>query len=279
MLNRPVKSATLLAVVSLLALGAATYWMISSVSPNVAAALITAVAAIVGVLLTQRANKEKEVAEAHRSAKVEVYRRFMNFVTAVTCSKGSKLEDRLGPDFEREFMEFTSELVVWGSPKVLQKFAAWRVAAQASKTPEPLLAVDDLLQAIREDLRNSNKGLKRGHLIGLYLREPAELERVSTSTSGLGMTVEDEAALFVGAYGPPEAEFSWENETSRPLLIGRSLVYKSENVRVLFIPDAPVGTQPPFSRWKLLGFQHAETNEPLDVSRVGELLAGRKLRK
>ena len=90
------------------------------------------------------------------------------------------------------------------------------------------------------------------------------------------MTVEDEAAVFLGAYGPPEAEFSSENEAPRPPPIVRALVYHPENVRVLFIPDAPVGTPPPFKRWKLLGFQNSETNEALEVSRVADLLAARK---
>jgi hypothetical protein len=204
----------------------------------------------------------------------------MNFVNTVLAGpKGNPdvpLEKRLGPEFQREFIEFTSEFVVWGSPEVLRKFAAWRVAAQASNTSESLLAVDDLLQSFRTDLRNSNKGLKRGDLIRLYLRDPFELDRPGTSTSGLGMTVEDEAALFLAAYGPPEVEYSSETEVPRPLLIIRSLVYKPENVRAIFLPDAPVGASPPFKRWKLLGFQDDQTNEPLETSRVAELLAGRK---
>jgi hypothetical protein len=284
-----VKATMLLALAVLLLAGIVSYWAISSaatwfagVNPNVAAALVAGLAAISGVLLNQRATKRKDVAEAHRSAKVDVYRRFMNFVTTILAdSKGGQsvaLEDRLGPNFQREFLEFTSELLVWGSLEVLRKFAAWRLAAQSTRIPESLFAVDDLLQAIRVDLRNSNHGLKRGDLIRLYLRDPGELDRPSGSTSGLGMTVEDEASLFLDTYGAPEGDLSSENETPRPPLIVRSLVYKPENVRVLFIPDAPVGTAPPFRRWKLLGFQDNDTDAPLDVARVGELLAPRKRR-
>jgi hypothetical protein len=251
------------------------------VSPNVGAALVTAIAALIGVFITQRANKAKEVAEAHRVAKVEVYRRFMNFVTAVLTTKrgGSiiPLEERLGPDFEREFTQFTSEIVVWGSPEVLRKFAAWRLAAE-KPMPEPLLAVDDLLQAIRVDLLNSNRSLKRGDLIRLYLRDPTELDSSEQSTSGLGMTATDEAAPFLAAYGPPEDEKSAESENPRPPLITRLLIYRPENVRVVLIADEPIGTTSRVRRWKLLGFQDDTTDTPMDVTRVAELLAERRRR-
>jgi hypothetical protein len=248
----------------------------------VAAAVLTALGAIAGLLLTQRANKLKDVAEAHRAAKVEVYRRFMNFVTtALMASKttaGTAIEEPFGPDFQRQFVEFTSELVLWGSPGVLNKFAAWRIASQVSGIPESLFAVDDLLQAIRKDLRNSNKGVKRGDLIRLYLKDPTELDRPGAGTSsGLGMTIEDEAALFVAAYGPSDEESSSEHEVPLPPLVTRSLVYKPENVRAVFIADAPLGAPPPYARWKLLGFQNEATDQPLDAAQVAQLLAKRKL--
>jgi hypothetical protein len=84
-LKRPIKAATIVALMTILVLSAIAYLLIGKAalwfehaSPNVGAALLTALAAIGGVLLNQRANKRKDVAEAHRSAKVDVYRRFMN---------------------------------------------------------------------------------------------------------------------------------------------------------------------------------------------------------
>jgi hypothetical protein len=154
---------------------------LQSLNPNVSAALIAAVAAILGLLYTQRQNKAKDIAEAHRADKVLAYRKFMEFISRMLA--GSKegnwpasADGTVSSEFQHEFIAFTSDLIVWGSPDVIKKFEAFRVAANANIGHGLLLAVDDLLQAIRKDLRNSNSGLKRGDLLKLYLRDPSELD-------------------------------------------------------------------------------------------------------
>ena len=44
--------------------------------------------------------------------------------------------------------------------------------------PQILLKVDDMLRAIRQDLGHSNRGIKKGDLIGLFLSDPEKLREL-----------------------------------------------------------------------------------------------------
>lgn len=269
----------LLLVAVVWALRGAFAWF-QHLSPNVAAALVTAAAAIAGLLYTQKQNKAKDIAEAHRSAKVEAYKNFMEFITRVmvnTKGIGDKSSDEvLGPDFQREFMKFTSDLVIWGSPDVLHRYGAWRSAAQQNNTAGMILAFDDLLRSIRADLRNNNKTLKRGDLMKLYLRDPDELAKATQAPPTAGFDIPDEAAMFIATYGPPTEEICTQDETPRPPIVTRWLVYRPENVRVIFIPFGSFGAPPPYSAWKFFGAQDAITDSALSPTEAAERLKKRK---
>jgi hypothetical protein len=150
---------------------------LAALNPNVSAALITALAAGATVLYTQAANRRKDIAEAHRPAKAAVYRRFMDLASEILTAQNSR-DGNPGfrGDLKKDFVEMTSELIIWGSPDVLRKFAAWRLAANVGG-PAVLLATDDFMQAMRQDLGNSNRGLRRGDVLKLYLRDPREIEK------------------------------------------------------------------------------------------------------
>ena len=281
--SNKVSRQTVLGLFLLLVIAGVVWWLLSGaldwfkgLSPNVAAALVTAVAAIASILYTQRQNKIKDIAEAHRSAKVELYKRFMEFVTKVLVSSDRTHEERFGTDFQNEFIAFTSELVIWGSPDVLHKFGAWRTAAQQNDTPALLLAVDDLLRAIRTDLQNNNKTLRRGDLMKQYLKDPNELTTAINARPAAGVDIPDEAAMFIAVYGPPTEELNTENDTPRPLVVTRMLTYLPENVRAIFVPFGSFGARPPYSGWKFVGTQDAISNASLDPGAAAERLKSRK---
>jgi hypothetical protein len=62
-------------------------------------------------------------------------------------------------------------------------------------------------------------------------------------------------ADVVQKYGKPDRVTSSENERPRPPIVTKFLEYKKEGVRFIFVPDAPVGTAPPYKGWKRLGPQ------------------------
>ena len=81
-------------------------------------------------------------------------------------------------------------------------------------------------------------------------------------------TPKDDLTLFISKYGEPDQIKSSENEIPRPPIVTKQLIYKKENVRAVYYPDAPVGSPPPYDKWKLLGFQDNRTNKALQPDEV-----------
>ena len=78
-------------------------------------------------------------------------------------------------------VNITQDLVIWGSDDMLRQFRAFREATlkQAAGKAQPLetlLAVEDLLMAIRKDAGHKNKGLKRGSILRLFINDLPRLD-------------------------------------------------------------------------------------------------------
>ena len=86
----------------------------------------------------------------------------------------------------------------------------------------------------------------------------------------------DDLSLFTSKFGQPDQIKSSEYENPRPPIVTKQLIYKKENVRVVYVPDAPVGSPPPYQGWKLLGFQDQKTNQVLKVEEVARRMEKRK---
>lgn len=113
-------------------------------------------------------------------------------------------------------------------------------------------------------------------------KDPAPEQRVQQREQSRGTDVaatetkpHDDLTLFISRYGPPDSEQSSENEVPRPPIVTRWLIYQKENIRAVYFPDAPVGSPPPYKKWKLIGFQHHTTNEVIRPAEVVRLMAHR----
>lgn len=80
---------------------------------------------------------------------------------------------------------------------------------------------------------------------------------------------------LVAKYGKPDAVKSSEYENPRPPIVTRMIEYRKERVRFVLFPDAPVGSPPPYKRWKLLGMQDSRDNSVLTASEVERRMQGR----
>jgi hypothetical protein len=74
--------------------------------------------------------------------------------------------------------KFTKNLIVWGSPGVIKSYSDFRKLSQIqsdepSHTTAILLAIEKLLFEIRKDLGNSNRNLKNGDLLSLFINNDA----------------------------------------------------------------------------------------------------------
>lgn len=148
-------------------------------------------AAIVGAGLSHYSAKAREVEEAHRLHKIEVYTEFTDLIvegfSMVKEMDGLTDDEKLVHQAEMMkkiqdgFLSFSKKLLLWGSPEVLQKYQEFRSFGQAPENagdPRVLLYGDDVFGAMRKDLGLTNEGLKRGDLMKLFISNPQEIDRL-----------------------------------------------------------------------------------------------------
>lgn len=82
----------------------------------------------------------------------------------------------------------------------------------------------------------------------------------------------------IAKYGQPDVIDSTEYDKPRPPLVTKFVIYKNENVRFVFLADAPVGSPPPYKKWKLLGAQDPRNDSVLKAEEVEKRMANRKLK-
>lgn len=131
----------------------------------------TVFGAVATVVYSQRRSKDRELAEAHRPQKVKVYDAFLTMTVDemknAKKGKGVAITSRL---IERMF-SFKRDLLVWGSPRVIRAYRDFEASPEDEGAKLKIMRVDRILREIRADLGNSNRGLRKGALIQLFLTE------------------------------------------------------------------------------------------------------------
>ncbi len=157
-------------------------WLSSVESEVVAAIIAGAATSIVGfgaVIISQQRSKTREISESHRPQKIQLYVRFIKKVMDVMIKyKNDNSGNAIAENTELVsfYQEFVTDLVIWGSRDVIQAYGKFRVASENSDL-NILVAMDDLLRAMRKDLGHSDWLLKRGELIKTFLKNPDELDK------------------------------------------------------------------------------------------------------
>ncbi len=75
------------------------------------------------------------------------------------------------PDNVEEFFyDFTSKITVYGGPGVVKAYSQWRSASENGKNEiNNLFMIDNLFREMRKDLGESNKGILKNELLGLFI--------------------------------------------------------------------------------------------------------------
>ena len=89
------------------------------------------------------------------------------------------------------------------------------------------------------------------------------------------MPVVDPTDIIAG-YGKPDRTVSTEYDKPRPPFVTRMLEYKKENVRIALLANAPMGSPPPYSSWRLMGYQDLKGNEVIAQDEADRRLSTRK---
>lgn len=154
----------------------------SDVASAIIAAAATILAGIGAVIFSQQRTKTREIAESHRPKKVELYTKFVKKVMEVMQkSKEENSDDSLIEDagLQQFFEEFTTDLILWGSPSVIRAYHKFRKDSTSGDAEINIVAVmDDVMRTMRKDLGHSDWTLQRGEIIKLFLRDPEELDNV-----------------------------------------------------------------------------------------------------
>jgi len=178
----------LLALAVLVGVVYGTWWLLAQlfawvmVQPSqIAAAIIafagTVIAGIGAVVISQQRAKARDIAESHRPKKTKLYTEFIMQVVGIMREhrEGKTLDASATRKLEDFFFDFTTQVMLWGSPSVLKHYGAFR---RVGEKPDPniLLLLDDILKAMRKDLGLSNRALARGDLIKMLLTDPESLD-------------------------------------------------------------------------------------------------------
>lgn len=185
----------LLALVIVVAFALALWALYAKPEKEVVSAVLAGAlavsAAIVGAGLTHYSAKARELEEAHRLHKIEVYTEYTDLIvqgfSMVKDMEGLTDEEKLVrqaemmDEIQGGFLSFSKKLLLWGSPEVLrtyQRFRSYGQAPENAGNPHVLLYGDDVFRAMRQDLGLANEGLARGDLMKLFIRDPEEIDRL-----------------------------------------------------------------------------------------------------
>jgi hypothetical protein len=106
------------------------WWFIHAfllANPNVQAAIAAGVASLLIALYNARKMRQQAAFEAHKEIKAEIYDDFISKMVSLfnPDTRGKYSENEL-----LKFMaDFSSKIMMYGSPQVLQDFIAWRECA------------------------------------------------------------------------------------------------------------------------------------------------------
>ncbi len=150
---------------------------ISAVPKELGAALVagtvTVLVATLTVTIGRYFERKRELDALYREKKTEIYDAFLKKFFSVSETGGSS-SDEPDPDLVDFLREFTRTLILWSGPNVINAFLNWKDhLAKGSPDAKSIFLTEDLLTAIRLDLRHSNTGLNKGYFARIYLRESA----------------------------------------------------------------------------------------------------------
>jgi len=170
MKNNNSSIAVILAVV-LIVVAVYVFWesikIFFKADPNVQAAIIAAMASVILALINTRLVQRRAVFEAHKETKAKIYEEFMSKLTSLFGKKGLKAGEE--KDLQEFMTEFSSRIIIYGSPEVIKAFNEWRESAADPNKENILRKTGQLLLAMRADLGESIAGLNELDIFSLYV--------------------------------------------------------------------------------------------------------------
>lgn len=116
--------------------------------------------------------RRKELDALYRDKKTEIYDEFLKEFFNLSSNGATNDSDSTQKDLVKFLREFTRKLILWSGPEVIEAFVAWRDhIGKGVPDAQSIFLTEAFIMAIRNDLRHSNAGLRRGFFAKLYLKE------------------------------------------------------------------------------------------------------------
>ncbi len=138
------------------------------VATAIIAGFVAVIVSIVSVLLSKYFDRKREIEQAQRGNKAEIYEDLLRFVFshAFRAAMPHKVPTEAeGIDF---FNRFTQRVIVWGSDEVLLQYAKWKFSMNDGEPNALVFEMEKLFFAIRRDMGHKNAGLRRGDILRIF---------------------------------------------------------------------------------------------------------------
>ena len=154
---------------------------ISTLDTVLVIALISGAITILGLIVNSiisiklKASEHKNRTKAEMRIKMEKpYASFVNMIFDMLSSvKGSKkMSDS---EMTARMVEFSKEVTLYGSNKVVKKWAKYRTSANKLSPADNVKQLEGILFAIRADLGLKKRGMKTGDILALFINDIDEI--------------------------------------------------------------------------------------------------------
>lgn len=144
----------------------------SDVVTAIVAASATILVSVFSLIVSKYLENKTRIKQEIRQKKIPVYEKQIDtFFNAMFSSKnsGKQFHDK---QLQKEFVEFTKKLIIWGSEEVILEWYEFRKADWGKMEPEQMLAqFESLLTSIRKDVGNESSSLPPGVIVSLFIND------------------------------------------------------------------------------------------------------------
>lgn len=152
---------------------------------KLSAAIITAAATLfLGItvaIYSQNRIKKRELEEAHRESKIELYNKFIGFLVKIMVGTNEETSGVTPTSQEMvDFMvEYKRDLILRASSGVIRAQLDYEKNAQdPQKSKNILVDVDKLIREMRKDIGLSNFGMNDLETIQIFLKDKSEIKKL-----------------------------------------------------------------------------------------------------
>jgi hypothetical protein len=154
------------------------YFSKITLNPNIIVALIAGLVTVSGYFISRYFERKKLIEQQIREQKLPVYEEFISFIfeMIMNVKAGTETDQK---EMETFMMNFTKKSIVWMSNDSLKSYSTWKKRSSEfsegdknyADTMKQMVLLEDMFFEFRKDIGHSNKGLKRGDLLALFIND------------------------------------------------------------------------------------------------------------